>query len=365
VAHATIVVADYNSSLVFAPPFNGTATSSSSWLPATAPLQSATFGYFAWDPDHEGCRWYKDDSSYDTSALHDDFHFGQMRRVALVAAILAILAVASVSVELCCCRCFGGRLLSVALILGTALGHGVLVVLQYYNWPHLCDASQAVLDATVNDNDIAAHDDKYRYTCSRDGGAHVAAAALAVWILALLAACTAPKTRPLARVVMELEHDSDTDYEPPVHCGMVMDCCARHLHRRRSRHQLKRLSSSAAATIRPKKTGWSISIATPPVRNGICVAPDIAYGDQDDNASSSSSEPDQFFDVDRDFVGHEIVLLHNEDDSLDEEAALPTSKPKEPPVLFPLKTPTVKAAPLDRVATVDQHQERQLPRYST
>jgi hypothetical protein len=363
VAHSTVAL-EYNASFAST---NGTTfdARTSSWLPATAPLQSATFGYFAWDPDHQGCRWYNDDSSYDTSPLQDNPFWNKLRTVALVTAILALLAVSSVSVELCCCRYFGGRLISAALILLTTLGHCVMVVMQYYYLPHLCAASQAVLDATLSsdDNNAATHDE-YRYTCSRDSGAHLAAAAIAVWIVTLLAACTAPKARPLARVVMELEHDSDTD-DPP-YCAMV-GCCAQHLQRRRSRRQLKRLSSSA--TIRPKKKGWSITIATPPVVNGICVAPDIAYGDQndDDNVSGSSSEPDQFFDVDRDFVGHEIVVCNNDDDSLDEEAALPfasvPSRPKEQPVLFPLKTPTVKPAPPDHVAA--DKNERQLPRYST
>lgn len=253
-------------------------------------VTSATIGFFVWNPDNRGCRRFRGalhltaTTNGDPTIKGSSLGWKAAPILASAAAAVAFLGLVSVCAELLYPHGYRSR-----------GGRSASIALAL-----LAAATQASAMFAIFLSDVCPDSD---FECAIDLGAIFAMVAIVFW---LVMSCTigvldVQKARQKSHVAEMAEVGS---------------------------HGSKKRKSKA-------KKGWTISLEPQ------------ADEEMGASSSSSSSEEDVFFDVDRDFIGHEIVVPL---DFVDSDVPPPEEIPvrqKQKPILYPPKVPFTNSSDLE------------------
>jgi hypothetical protein len=233
------------------------------------PITTATLGLLTWNPDMTGCRKYGDKAS-DLSVA---FHFA--RAVGVIAALFSIVATVNVGVELICCRCCCSRCTSTSLFIMAAITQALTFVVY---------ATDICLKSST-------------FECGYESGSSLSISAIIFLLISTVMTCSAPKARPLVRLLMELDRNQEND-----------PCC--YCFRKDTINRPPPSTNVKQSTLDPdeadeaafKKSSNNVKATAEPEQVPV-------VGDHD--LLDENGLDDDFYDTERNFVGQQIVVTRD------------------------------------------------------
>jgi hypothetical protein len=218
------------------------------------PITTATLGLLTWNPDMAGCRKYGDQKS-DLSVA---FQFARV--VGVIAALFSIVGTVNVCVEFICCRCCCSRCTSTSLFITAAIAQSLTFVVY---------ATDICLKSST-------------FECGYESGSSLSISAVIFLLISAVMSCSAPKARPLIRLLMELDRNQEND--PCCYCFRKDSINRPPPSSKAEEGALKKSTSEMKATAEPEPV---------PI--------------VDDNPDETGLD-DDFYDTERNFVGQQIVV---------------------------------------------------------